>query len=469
MNLPPLWTIACNEWRRLWHARVPALLLTVLVTLWLIAALAAHHHWQDHARTVAEVTQRSQQDWQSQPARHPHRVSHYGDFVAKPLHPLSVIEPGILDQSGHLVYLEAHRLNSANFNPATEATSLGRFPLMTPAMIVQWWMPLFLIMMAYHTVTAEKVTGTLAFMRGNGTPGWQIAVGKWLALFLPLLLLLAIQAVLTWLWSRGSDQLALRLTAMLLAQIFYIAGWCLLVVAVSWHSRQLHGALLTLLLCWVCICIIFPRGLANLAQVLHPTQPRAEAEYHAEVKLKTIGDSHNPNDPHFAAFKDSLLKQYAVTRIEDLPVNYNGLLMQEGERLTTEVYREQQALHDQQLARQNASIRLWCWLTPALALQYVQMASSGNDLAHHQTFISQAENRRYQLIEYLNSIHSHKVVHADDKNTRVSAEFWQQAPRPAVTLAPISVSQPSLQASFLILLGWLLLPGAFLFKVSQRT
>ena len=26
-------------------------------------------------------------------------------------------------------------------------------------------------------------------------------------------------------------------------------------------------------------------------------------------------------------------------------------------------------------------------------------------------------------------------AHADDKNTRVSAEFWQQAPRPAVTLA----------------------------------
>lgn len=463
-----IWKIACNEWRRLWHARVPALLLTVLVTLWVIAGVAAHHHWQDHARTVAEVTARSEHDWQSQPARHPHRVSHYGDFVAKPVHPLSVIEPGILDQSGHLVYLEAHRLNSANFNPATEATSLGRFPLITPAMIVQWWMPLFLIMIAYAIVTADKITGILAFMRGNGTPGWVIASGKWLALFLPLFLLLCLQAVLALAWSWQSEQALLRLSVLLLAQALYIAGWCLLVVAVSWFSKQLHSALLTLLLCWLCICIIFPRGLANLAQIAYPTQPRTEAEYHAETKLQAIGDSHNPDDPHFAAFKAGILKQYHVSRIEDLPVNYQGLLMQEGERLTTAVYREQQALHDAQLAKQNESIRHWLWLTPALALQYLQMASAGNDLSHHQGFIRQSEQRRYALIQYLNSIHTFKVQQHDDKNTRVSADFWKKAPRPPVHLSSISASQSGIVAGLLVLLGWLLLPGYLLFRVSHR-
>lgn len=463
-----IWKIACNEWRRLWHARVPVLLLMVLVTLWAIAVLAAHHHWQDHARTVAEVTARSQHDWQSQPDRHPHRVSHYGDFVAKPVHPLSVIEPGILDQSGHLVYLEAHRLNSANFNPATEATTLGRFSLMTPAMIVQWWMPLFLIMIAYATVTADKITGILAFMRGNGIPGGAIAAGKWLALFLPLLLLLCLQALLTLAWSWHSEQLSARLSIMLLAQSLYIASWCMLVVTVSWFSRQLHGALLTLLLFWVCVCIIFPRGLANLTQINHPTQPRAEAEYHAEAKLKTIGDSHNPDDPHFLAFKQSILNKYQVSRIEDLPVNYQGLLMQEGERLTTAVYREQQALHDAQLAEQNESIRRWLWFTPALALQYIQMAGSGNDLPHHQDFIRQSEARRYQLIQYLNQIHTFKVQQHDDKNTRVSADFWKKAPRPPITLPSLSVSEPSILAGFLVLFGWLLLQGILLFKVSHR-
>lgn len=458
-----------NEWQRLRHARVPAILFCILVVLWVIAAMNAHHHWQEHARIVLEVTKKSQQDWQSQPDRHPHRVSHYGDFVAKPLHPLSIIEPGIIDQSGHLVYLEAHRLNSSNFNPATEATSLARFPLITPAMIVQWWIPLFLIVVGYSCITNEKLTGTLAYMRGNGTSAWSIAAGKYLALLTPLLALLLIQAFFTLLWVWDSDQALLRLANMLAGQIVYIAGWCFLVILVSWHSRQLHSALLKLLLCWVCICIIFPKGLANIAQIAYPTQPRTEAEYHAEQKLKKIGDSHNPNDPHFSAFKAQILKQYGVTRTEDLPFNYNGLLMQEGERLTTQVYREQQALHDQQLAKQNAMIKHWLWLSPALALQYLQMAGSGNDLAHHQAFIQQAEKRRYQLIQYLNQIHTHKVGQHDDKNTRVSAVFWKKAPRTPVNLSPISVSKASMVPAWFVLLGWIILPCFLLSKVISNT
>lgn len=468
MTFKPVIKIMQNEWLRHWRARIPLLLFIILITLWAIAAFAAYHHWQDHADAVTAVTQQSQQDWESQPDRHPHRVAHYGDFVAKPLHPLSVIEPGILDQAGHLVYLEAHRLNSANFNPATEATSLGRFPLITPSMIVQWWMPLFLIMIGYATITSEKIAGTLSYLQGNGTNAWHIAVGKWLALLIPLLLLLLIQASLTLIWIWGSEQSFLRLSTLLVAQVIYIAGWCWLVILVSWHSRQLHSALLTLLLIWVCICMIVPKGLANIAQISYPTQPRTEAEYHAEQKLKSIGDSHNPDDPYFEEFKANLLKQYSVTRIEDLPVNYNGLLMQEGERLTTLVYREQQALHNAQLHKQNASILGWLWLTPALAMQYIHIATSGNDLAHHLAFLDQAEDRRYQLIQYLNQIHTNKVHQHDDKNTRVSADFWKNAPRPVVSLSKLSISKTVIIPALLVIFAWFLAPIWFLSRIINR-
>lgn len=458
MTKHPVILIMQNEWRRFGHARVPVILFFILLVLWSLAGITSYLHWQTHARIVTDVTQQSQQDWQSQPDRHPHRVSHYGDFVAKPTHPLSIIEPGILDQAGHVVYLEAHRLNSANFNPAIEATSLGRFPRITPAMIVQWWMPLFLIVVGYGCITTEKLSGTLAYMRGNGTSAWQVTMGKYFALFLPLAFLILLQCVITLVGVWSSDQAFTRVGLLLLGQLFYVAGWCWLVLLVSWRSRHLHSALLTLLLCWVCICIIFPKVLANLAQIQHPTQPRTEAEYHAEMKLKEIGDSHNPDDPHFAEFKAALLKQYGVTRVEDLPVNYNGLLMQEGERLTTQVYREQQALHQQQLNKQNDTIRRWLWLTPALALNYLQMASSGNDLAHHLAFLNQAEIRRFKLIQYLNQIHTHQVHQHDDKNTRVSADFWKKAPRPPVPLASLAVSQHGLFSACMVLLLWTFLP-----------
>lgn len=457
-----------NEWRYHWHLRTPLWLLSVLVVLWLTAGMASYQHWQQHAENIAAVTRQSQHDWQDQPDRHPHRVSHFGDFVAKPMHPLSMLEPGISDQSGHLVYLEAHRLNSANFNPATEATSLGRFPLITPAQVVQWWLPLFMIMIGYDTMTREKLGGSLLFMRGNGIHAGQIALGKALALFLPFLALVTLQALLATVLCWGSTELAPRLFTLWLGETLYIAVWGLLIVAVSWASRQLHSALLALLLLWVCLCMVLPRGLANLAQTRYPTTARVTAEYQAEEKLKHIGNSHNPDDPHFAQFKAETLRRYGVEKVEDLPVNYQGLLMQEGERLTTALYREQQAMHDQQLLKQNAFIFHWCWLSPALALQYLHMASSGSDLAHHQAFLTQSEHRRYALIQYLNQIHTQVVSQANDKNTRVSAEFWKKAPRPAITLAPLQTSINALRTAWAVLLIWLLIATALLLKSLHR-
>ncbi|MFV1921694.1 MAG: DUF3526 domain-containing protein, partial [Methylotenera sp.] len=126
------------------------------------------------------------------------------------------------------------------------------------------------------------------------------------------------------------------------------------------------------------------------------------------------------------------------------------------------------AQHHAQLQKQNASIRTWLWLTPALAMQYIHMASSGNDLAHHLAFLAQAEDRRYQLIQYLNQIHTEKVHQHDDKNTRVSADFWGNAPRPAIHLSHLSVSKTTIIPALLVLLAWFLAPLWLLSRVINR-
>lgn len=446
-----------NEFRHMHHERTPLVALLALCLLLVVSGANAWQQWQDHAKEVAQANLQSTLDWQSQPDRHPHRVAHFGDFVAKPLHPLSLIEPGILDQAGHLVYLEAHRLNSANFNPASEATALGRFQAITPALVVQWFMPLVIIMLGYATVTREKAGGTLRFITANGTAPGLVALAKWLALFLPVASMLLLLHGITAIFALDAPQGHERLLLMAGAQLLYVGFWCALVVLCSWLARNMHASLLALLLIWVSVCIVIPRGLANIAQTRYPTHPRTEAEYHAEKKLKQIGDSHHPNDPYFDQFKSRILKQYGVSTISELPVNYNGLVMQEGERLTTGVYREQQARQLHQMQRQTDWIRQWLWLSPALALQYAQMAAAGNDLAHHRDFLRQAEERRYKLIQYLNGLHTHRIDQHDDKNQRMDASFWQAAPRPAIHPAPMHVSQSQIAASLLTMLGWIVL------------
>ena len=56
------------------------------------------------------------------------------------------------------------------------------------------------------------------------------------------------------------------------------------------------------------------------------------------IKLKKEGDSHNPDDQHFKELKEEILKKYNVSSIEELPINYGGLVFAEGEKITTKIF-----------------------------------------------------------------------------------------------------------------------------------
>lgn len=145
-----------------------------------------------------------------------------------------------------------------------------------------------------------------------------------------------------------------------------------------------------------------------------------------------LGDSHNPADPKFAAFRDSLLKQYNVTRVEDLPVNLKGLVSMEGERRSTELFNRYAASTMDRQEEQSRLIDHAGWLSPALALRRLSMTASGTDLASFRSFLEQGEAYRYALIQGLNKLHAEEVHYADDgkagKENRISNAHWQGFP-----------------------------------------
>ncbi|MDP3088375.1 MAG: DUF3526 domain-containing protein [Methylotenera sp.] len=452
----------------MWEARLPTMLLFVMATLIGVATINAYKQMELRQNALASAEKMSNQDWQQQPDRHPHRVAHFGDFVVKPIHGLSYFEPGILNQSGYLIFLEAHRLNGDNFNPSSEGTSLSRFQQLTPAFILQFILPLMLIIIGYSSITEERQQGTLAILKSSGYSIKRILFAKWCALFLPVAIFYCFLQSLSFIFSFHAQEIFIRLGLMICAHLLYIALWCWIVLLVSSLCKRPYSAFLALLLIWFMTCVLVPRGLANLAQSIYPTHSKAIAEFQAEEKLKEIGDSHNPDDLHFAEFKAKVLAQNKVTRIEDLPFNYNGLLMQEGERLTTHVYQEQQTKHTLQVIKQAEFIDQWVWLSPALALQIITFATSGNDLNHHLRFIGDAENRRYATIQYLNHLHMHEIKHDDDKNQRLSVKRWQEAPRKPIQLAPLDVSRSKLILAFFSLITTLIFLIATSYMMSNK-
>ncbi len=147
--------------------------------------------------------------------------------------------------------------------------------------------------------------------------------------------------------------------------------------------------------------MVVPRVGPALGASAHDLPARAEFEADVERRTRALGDSHNPDDPTFTAFKAEVLARQGVARVEDLPTNYNGVLMAEGERLTTDAYRQARAGVAAALARQDARVALTGVLSPYVAMRLASMALSGGGTTHANDFERQAEDYRYDLVQVL--------------------------------------------------------------------
>ncbi len=147
------------------------------------------------------------------------------------------------------------------------------------------------------------------------------------------------------------------------------------------------------------------------------------------AEMAKIGDSHNPDDPHFARFREQVLRQYGVGRIDDLPINYKGVVMREGERISSELFAQLMQEVNASEQQQSHFVRQAGWAFPLLALRSVSMALAGSDRAHAQHFADSAEQFRYALIQSLNDLQARHVQYHDDANQRLTAQTWDQLPQ----------------------------------------
>lgn len=410
----------------MWRDRVAMLGLALLLVLSAIAAFTA---W-DQSRSVAEQRQRHQaqvdHEFDAAPDRHPHRMVHYGHFVFRPLSPLAAFDSGIDPFTGHTLFLEGHRQNGANFGDVRESSLLLRFGQLTPAFVLQVLAPLLLAFVGHAVVARERESGTLRVLLAQGLRPGQLVAGKLLALLgvAGLMLLPAVLSLAAIAWtSSASASLALALG---LAYAGWLALWALGVVAVSTLARRGRDALMALLAVWAVGVVLLPRLAPELVSASLALPTRFETEIAVARDLAALGDSHNHDDPYFNEFRRKLLAQHGVTRVEELPLNYKGLLGMEGERLTSELFVRYAnagfALQAQQLDR----LRAFSLLSPAIALRGLSMGTAGTDLAAYRRFMEQAEQHRYTLIQALNRLQAEKLTLATDRGSesRISKDHW---------------------------------------------
>ncbi|MEM7017401.1 MAG: DUF3526 domain-containing protein [Pseudomonadota bacterium] len=204
---------------------------------------------------------------------------------------------------------------------------------------------------------------------------------------------------------------------------------------------------------------------------------KIETDFEVLAELRKLGDGHNASDPAFAKLKANLLAQYGVERVEDLPVNYRGVVATSAEADLTKVlnrFAEQRMRIE--LAQANVA-RHFGWLSPVLAMREFSMLIAGTDLTTHHRFLREAETLRFDFVQALNQVHVEHLAYSDDINrsndeassrrARVSADNWQVLqnfafqPNPPIQRLSIS-SEPLFK-----LIVWLGLI-AFLCKLAAR-
>ncbi len=460
--------IAREEWRVLARNRAGVIASALLVLLILVASFTSLERRSaieaDRERYQASVDE----TFDAQPDRHPHRMVHYGQFVFRPISPLAFFDPGVDSFTGNTIFLEGHRQNSANFAEARQSSLLMRFGQLTPAFVLQTLAPLLLIFLTFASVAREKERATLKLMLAQGVGGRSLIAGKLLGHgAIALVVGLPAFAVLSVFAATGAAGWG-SVGLMVLGYAAWLLLWAVLGVVVSALTARPRDALAILIGLWMVTVILLPRALPEAASAQSELATKIETEIALHRDLLEIGDSHDPEDPYFHDFKEEVLAEYGVDTVEELPVQYAGLVSIEGERLTTQIYAD---AAERQIARQthqNAFVHAFSVVSPLIAIRQLSMALAGSDPAAHHDFMDQAEHFRYDFVQRLNRMQADLLPGIEGEDPRISAAYWQEIPRFAYQpVDPLERSQ-AIAWPFAVLLAWLVALGALAAFAARR-
>lgn len=362
----------------------------------------------------------------AQPDRHPHRMVHYGHYAYRTPGPLAIIDPGVDRVTGQSIFLEGHRQNSAMFADSRSGVFLGRFVDITPAVVYQALAPLLVILLGYSLIIREREAATLAPLLAQGVRPSAILGGKALALASVILVMLIPLALLTArAVARGEGSSAAL--SMMGAYALYLMIWGGLVLLVSALVRQRGLALGLLVAFWLVSTILSPRLAVSYASTHFPAAGKIETDLIMAQDIRQVGDGHDASAPVHDRLRDQLLKEYGVDRVEDLPVNFRGMVALASEEKLTSLlnqYAEARMVGEQQQA--NLAHRLG-WVSPFIALGNASRALAGSDLAGHHRFLREAEALRFAFVQGLNRAHAQDLSYTDDVNRNQDDEAMQRA------------------------------------------
>ncbi len=465
-----IFSIARKEFIDVWRDGRFRWAAAIMVGLLGAALLLA---WQQvhRARTErAAASALERENWLNQGQKNSHSAGHYGVYVFKPLPPLAMLDRGIEPFVGTTVFLEAHRQNQAAFLPAQDATAMRRFGELTAATGLQLLAPLLIVLLTFGALAGERERGTLRQVLSLGVRPRDLVLGKALglgAVVLALLLPIGLFGAVALQALPGGDAPGgwVRFAGLSFAYALYLAAglaFCLAVSAVMPTSR---AALATLLVFWSANAILAPRLSTDIVQRLLPTPKLAEFENELHQALQDGLDGHNPRNQRLQEFAQQVLREHGKTRIEELPFNFQGLVMLESERMANEVFDHHYGNLWDRLEAQDRAVTWTGLAAPLLAIRSASMALAGTDFTHHRHFSVAAENHRREFVRVLNE----DMMNSSGGHHAVAGrELWEKLPAFNYNPPPPESALKAAKPGVIVLALWAAGAWAALLLVAPR-
>jgi len=160
------------------------LLIAITVILFCFLSIAiGFTKYSENFSDIKEYRKEIRENWEYRPDKHPHRMAHYGYLVFRIGHPLSIFDTGLDDYLGNVIFLEAHKQNTANLSEAGSSGILVRFGTFSSAFILQAIVPIIIIFLGFGLVVQERENATLKILNVQGASARDILWGKILGLW----------------------------------------------------------------------------------------------------------------------------------------------------------------------------------------------------------------------------------------------------------------------------------------------
>lgn len=409
------------------------------------------------------------QQWERIDAKNPHSAAHYGTYVFKPSSLLNSLDEGVNSVTGNVLRVEGHVQNEIVYSEASQMMAISKFGKLKSSLLLQYILPLLLIFLAFQSVSSEKQSGRMKILVLQGASPtsivWAKAFSVWLYGLGLLTMTILFYAIYNW----------ANITAETLSRTFYFylvysAYYFIISTLTVYFSARWQNttALTSMLGIWIVWTIFLPNILMSSVEKWHELPSRnAFQSAMKEDRAKGI-DGHNPKDERAKDLVQSVLKEYDVDSLAQLPINFDGLRMQADEEYGNKVWDKHFGNLRTVLEKQKRSYQLAGFINPFISLQSSSKGFTASDNLHHQEFLVQVENYRRVFIKRLNDEHAFGGSKTGDWGWKADNAFFKSVKDYDYKPVAISSVIPTYLMDFLILGFWIGLVSLLLSFASKK-